>query len=118
MPRYLSLVRIDENNAPAEGPSPELMQRMGELMEEMTKAGVLLDTAGLTPTAQGTRVHYEGGDLSVTDGPFTESKEVVGGYALMQAKDMAEAIEWTKRFLKVHEEHWTVTCEVREIMEG
>ncbi|MEU9590032.1 YciI family protein [Streptomyces sp. NPDC048219] len=118
MPRYLSLVRIDENNTPAEGPSPELMQRMGELMEEMTKAGVLLDTAGLTPTAQGTRVHYESGQLSVTDGPFTESKEVVGGYALMQAKDMAEAIEWTKRFLKVHEEHWTVTCEVREIMEG
>ncbi|MEV0170718.1 YciI family protein [Streptomyces sp. NPDC050803] len=118
MPRYLSLVRIDETNAPAEGPSAELMQRMGELIEEMTKAGVLLDTAGLTPTAQGTRVHYAGGELSVTDGPFTESKEVVGGYALMQAKDKAEAIEWTKRFLKIHEAHWTVTCEVREIAEG
>ncbi|MFI8302486.1 YciI family protein [Streptomyces sp. NPDC085927] len=118
MPRFLSLIRIDESNEPAEGPSPELMQRMGELIEEMTKAGVLLDTAGLTPTAQGTRVHYEGGRLSVTDGPFTESKEVIGGYALMQAKDSAEAIEWTKRFLKVHEEHWTVTCEVREIVEG
>ncbi|CBG70724.1 MULTISPECIES: YciI family protein [Streptomyces] len=117
MPRYLSMVRIDETNAPAEGPSPELMQRMGDLIEEMTKAGVLLDTAGLSPTAQGTRVHWEGGKLSVTDGPFTESKEVVGGYAIVQAKDMAEAIEWTKRFLKVHEEHWTVTCEVREIME-
>ncbi|GAQ60952.1 MULTISPECIES: YciI family protein [Streptomyces] len=117
MPRYLSMVRIDETNAPAEGPSPELMQRMGDLIEEMTKAGVLLDTAGLSPTAQGTRVHWESGKLSVTDGPFTESKEVVGGYAIVQAKDMAEAIEWTKRFLKVHEEHWTVTCEVREIME-
>ncbi|KAB1145998.1 transcriptional regulator [Streptomyces luteolifulvus] len=118
MPRYLSLVRIDEANAPAEGPSPELMQRMGELIEEMTKAGVLLDTAGLTPSAQGSRVHYTGGELSVTDGPFTESKEVIGGYALMQAKDQAEAIEWTKRFLKIHEAHWTVTCEVREIVEG
>ncbi|MFE7760051.1 YciI family protein [Streptomyces sp. NPDC057438] len=117
MPRYLSMVRIDETNAPAEGPSPELMQRMGDLIEEMTKAGVLLDTAGLSPTAQGTRVRWESGQLSVTDGPFTESKEVVGGYAIVQAKDMAEAIEWTKRFLKVHEEHWTVTCEVREIME-
>ncbi len=91
---------------------------MGELIEEMTKNGVLLDTAGLTPTAQGTRVHYEGGRLSVTDGPFTETKEVIGGYALLQAKDRAEAIEWTKRFLKVHEPHWTVTCEVREIEEG
>ncbi|MFE7955512.1 MULTISPECIES: YciI family protein [unclassified Streptomyces] len=118
MPRYLSLVRIDENNAPAGGPSAELMQRMGELIEEMTKAGVLLDTAGLTPTAQGTRVHYEGGRLSVTDGPFTETKEVIGGYALMQCKDQAEAVEWTKRFLKVHEEEWTVTCELREIAEG
>ncbi|MFF3329382.1 YciI family protein [Streptomyces sp. NPDC002888] len=118
MPRYLSLVRVDENNAPAEGPSPELMQRMGELIEEMTKAGVMLETAGLTPTAQGTRVHYEGGAISVTDGPFTETKEAVGGYAIMQCKDTAEAVEWTKRFLKVHEDKWTVTCEVREIMEG
>ncbi|MBD9734985.1 transcriptional regulator [Streptomyces sp. H28] len=118
MPRYLSMIRIDENNAPAEGPSPELMQRMGELIEEMTKAGVLLDTAGLTPTAQGVRVHYEGGELSVTDGPFTETKEVIGGYALLQAKDTAEAVEWTKRFLKVHEPYWTVTCEVRQVQEG
>ncbi|MGW7262535.1 YciI family protein [Streptomyces sp. NPDC054842] len=118
MPRYLTMVRIDENNAPAEGPSPELMQRMGELIEEMTKAGVLLDTAGLAPTAQGTRVRWEDGQISVTDGPFTETKEVVGGYALIQAKDKAEAIEWAKRFLKIHEEHWTVTSEVREIMEG
>ncbi|MFE9766941.1 YciI family protein [Streptomyces sp. NPDC005808] len=118
MPRYLSMVRIDENNAPAEGPSPELMQRMGELIEEMTKAGVMLDNAGLTPSSQGTRVHWEKGELTVTDGPFTEAKEVVGGYAIIQAKDKAEAIEWAKRFLKVHEEHWTVTSEVREIAEG
>ncbi|MEU3841586.1 YciI family protein [Streptomyces sp. NPDC028635] len=118
MPRYLSLVRIDENNAPAGGPSDELMQRMGELIEEITKAGVMLATDGLTPSAQGKRVRWEGGELSVTDGPFTETKEVVGGYAIMQCKDMAEAVEWTKRFLKVHEEFWTVTCEVREIAEG
>ncbi|MFB6751760.1 YciI family protein [Streptomyces sp. NPDC056353] len=118
MPRYLSLIRIEETDTLAGGPSPELIQRMEKLMDEMTKAGVLLDTAGLTPTAQGTRVHYEGGQISVTDGPFTESKEVIGGYSLLQAKDRAEAVEWTKRFLKVHEEHWTVTCEVRELMEG
>nr|WP_202544731.1 YciI family protein [Streptomyces sp. SID5606] len=118
VPRYLSLIRIEETDALSGGPSPELVQRMEKLMEEMTKAGVLLDTAGLTPTADGTRVHYEGGQLSVTDGPFTESKEVVGGYALLQAKDKAEAVEWTKRFLKVHEEYWTVTCEVRQLMEG
>ncbi|MEW2154175.1 YciI family protein [Streptomyces sp. NPDC007189] len=118
MPRYLSMVRVDETTAPPEGPSPELMQRMGALIEEITKAGVMLDTAGLTPQSQGKRVRWEGGDLTVTDGPFTESKEVVGGYALMQCKDMDEALEWTKRFLKTHEEYWTVTCEVREIAEG
>jgi hypothetical protein len=118
MPRYLSMVQIDEKTAPAEGPSDALMQRMGELIEEITKAGVMLDTAGLTPAAQGARVRWEGGKLSVTDGPFTESKEVIGGYALMQCKDRAEAIEWAKRFVKVHEEYWTITCEVREIAEG
>ena len=117
MPRYLSLVQIDESTMPAEGPSPELMQRMGELIEEMTKAGVLLDTAGLTPSAQGTRVHWSGGQASVTDGPFTESKEVVGGYAIVQCKDKAEAIEWTRRFLEIHPAEWNVSAEVREIQE-
>jgi hypothetical protein len=118
MPRYLSLVRIDETTTPAEGPSEELMERMGSLIEEITKAGVMLDTAGLTPAAQGKGVRWENGKATVTDGPFTESKEVVGGYALMQCKDMDEAVEWTKRFVRTHEAHWTVTCEVREIAEG
>ncbi|MFI9581002.1 YciI family protein [Streptomyces sp. NPDC052236] len=118
MPRFMSLIHVDEKNAPAEGPSPELMQRMGALLEEITKAGVMLDTAGLAPTSQGTRVTWSGGKLSVTDGPFTESKEVIGGYAILQTKDKAEAIEWTKRFLQVHEEYWTITSEIREIAEG
>ena len=74
---------------------------MGALFEEITKAGVMLDTAGLTPTSEGTRVTWSGGTLSYTDGPFTETKEVVGGYAILQAKDKAEALEWTKRFLRV-----------------
>ncbi|MET8828849.1 YciI family protein [Streptomyces sp. NPDC004610] len=118
MPRYMSMIRIDEKNAPEGGPSNELMQRMGVLLEEMTKAGVMLDTGGLTSTAEGTRVHWEGGKISVTDGPFTETKEVIGGYALLQCKDRAEAVEWVTRFLKVHEEYWTVTCELREIVAG
>jgi hypothetical protein len=118
MPRYLSMIRIDERNSPAGGPSPELSERMGALFEEITKAGVMLDTAGLTPTSEGTRITWSGGKLSYTDGPFTESKEVVGGYAILQAKDKAEALEWTKRFLEIHEEHWTVTAELRQIVEG
>ena len=115
MPRYLSMIRIDEKNAPAEGPSPELQARMGALFEEITKAGVMLDTAGLTPTSAGTRITWSGGDLTYTDGPFTETKEVVGGYAIMQCKDQAEALEWTKRFLLCHDDSWTVTAELREI---
>ncbi|KMS93126.1 MULTISPECIES: YciI family protein [Streptomyces] len=118
MPRYLSLVRVDESTGPAGGPSAELMQRMGELIEEMTKAGVLLDTAGLTPSAEAVRTEWDGEKVSVTDGPFTESKEVVGGYALMQCKDRAEALEWTQRFLKVHGPEWRLACELREIAEG
>ena len=118
MPRYLSMIRIDEQNAPAGGPSPELQARMGALFEEITKAGVMLDTAGLTPTSEGTRLTWSDGKLSTTDGPFTETKEVVGGYAILQAKDKAEAIEWVKRFLQIHPEHWNVTAELREIAEN
>jgi hypothetical protein len=118
MPRYLSMIRVDEEHAPSEGLSAEAKARMGALFEEITRAGVMLDTAGLTPTSEGTRVTWSGGKLSYTDGPFTETKEVIGGYAILQTKDKAEALEWTKRFLQVHEEHWTVTAEVREIAAG
>ncbi|MDQ8704328.1 YciI family protein [Streptomyces sp. LHD-70] len=118
MPRFLTLIRIDEKNAPASGPSPELQERMGKLFEEITKAGVMLDTAGLLPTSEGTRVHWQDGKISYTDGPFTETKEVIGGYSISQCKDKAEAVEWTKRFLQTHEDYWTITAEVREIEEG
>ena len=118
MPRYLTMIRIDEQNTPAGGPSPELQERMGALFEDVTNAGVMVETAGLAPTAQGTRVTWSGGRMSYTDGPFTESKEVVGGYAILRAKDKAEALEWTERFLRVHEDYWTVTAEVREIVDG
>ncbi|HEV7628138.1 MAG TPA: YciI family protein [Streptomyces sp.] len=118
MPRFLSMVRIDEQNLPSEAPDPGFEERMGALLEEITKAGVMLDTAGLLPTSEGTRVTWSDGKLSYTDGPFTESKEVIGGYALTQCKDKAEALEWAKRFLQVHPENWEVTVELREIAEG
>ncbi|WP_181766835.1 YciI family protein [Streptomyces albidus (ex Kaewkla and Franco 2022)] len=118
MPRYLSMVRIDEQNLPTEAPDPGFDERMGALLEEITKAGVMLDTAGLAPTSEGTRVTWSGGKLSYTDGPFTESKEVIGGYAITQVKDKAEALEWAKRFLQVHPDNWDVTIELREIAEG
>ncbi|NBE55888.1 YciI family protein [Streptomyces boluensis] len=116
MPRFLTLIRIDEKNAPSTQ-SPEMEERMGKLFEEITKAGVILDMGGLQPTSDGTRVHWQDGKLSYTDGPFAEAKEVIGGYTIWQCKDKAEVLEWTKRFVQVHDEDWTVTVEVRQIQE-
>ena len=113
--RFLSMIRVNENSGMV--PSDQLMADMGKLMQEMTEAGVLLDTAGLRPTSEGTRIRIIRGKLSVTDGPFTESKEVIGGYALIQAKTREEAIEWGKRFLQVHGDEWDIECEVRQVDE-
>ena len=118
MPRSLSLIRIDESVIGGRVPTDRLMERMGRLIEETKAAGVLLETAGLRSTAEGTRVHWRKGAATVTDGPFTESKEVVGGYAILRTSNKLEAIEWTKRFLGVHEDELELTCEVREIEEG
>ncbi|WP_404961892.1 YciI family protein [Streptomyces sp. 147326] len=118
MPRFLTMIRIDEQELTTDTEfPPEFLQNMGAYMEEINKAGVMLDTAGLLRTPEGTRVNWSGGKISYTDGPFTETKEVVGGYSLIQCKDKAEAIEWTKRFLEIHPAEWNVSAEVREIEE-
>jgi len=109
--KFLSMVRIDEKSG--QKPSERLMKEMGKLMEEATREGWLVRTAGLRPTSEGKRVRWNRGKLSQTDGPFTETKEVIGGYAVLEAKSMDEAIELTKRFLKVHGDEWNVECEVR-----
>lgn len=114
--RFLSMIRISENTGLR--PSEQLMADMGKLMDEMTKAGVLLDTAGLRPTAEGVRVRLSHGKMKVTDGPFTETKEVIGGYAMLRADSMEEAVEYTKRFLNVHGDEWDVECEVRQLDEA
>jgi hypothetical protein len=89
---------------------------MGRLMEELTREGKLVSTAGLRPTSEGVRVRlHRGGRLSVTDGPFTETKEVIGGYAILEAQSKDEAVELTRRFLKVHGTEWDVECEVRQL---
>jgi hypothetical protein len=90
---------------------------MGRLIEQMTREGSLVDTAGLRPSAEGVRVRLRQGQLSAVDGPFTESKEVIGGYAILEAESMAHAVELTKRFLALHGTEWDLECEVRQ-MEG
>ncbi len=111
--KFLSMVRINE--ASGTKPSQKLMDDMGKLIEQATREGWLVSTAGLKPTSEGKRVRQRYGKLSVTDGPFTETKEVVGGYALLEAESMDEAIELTKRFLRVHGPEWDVECEVRPL---
>jgi hypothetical protein len=113
--RFLSMIRINENSGLR--PSEQLMADMGKLMDEMTKAGTLLDTAGLRPTAEAMRVRITHGNIKSTDGPFAETKEVIGGYAMLQAESMEEAVELAKRFLRVHGDEWDVECEVRQVME-
>jgi hypothetical protein len=92
---------LGDDSVPVPPPSPEMMMEMGKFIEEATKAGVLLATGGLAPSAEGTRVSYANGEFTVTDGPFAEAKELIGGWALMEVRDKDEAIEWTKRFLSV-----------------
>ena|SRR5215213_2482061 len=112
--RFLGLLRADPESEAGTPPNPELMARMGTFIDEITRAGVLLATDGLHPSTKGARVRVADGKATVTDGPFTESKELVASYALLQVKSKAEAIEWTTRFLKVLGKG---ECEVRQVYE-
>jgi hypothetical protein len=100
--RYLIVLRGEQ---PATPPPPELMEAIMKLGEEATKAGALLDTAGLAPSAQGARIRLAGGQLSVTDGPFAEAKEMIS-YALYQVRSKEEAVEWAARFMRLHRDLW------------
>jgi len=92
---------LGDESVPVPPPTPELMAEMGAFVEEATKAGVLLATGGVGPTALGAKVRLQDGIFTVTDGPFAEAKELVGGWALCECRDKEEAIEWAKRFLSI-----------------
>ena len=112
--RFLSMIRIDETTGQV--PSEQLMADMGKLIEDLTRTGQLVSTAGLRPTSEGVRVRlHRGGRLTVVDGPFAESKEVIGGYAILEAQSKDEAVELTRRFLEVHGADWDIECEVRQL---
>lgn len=110
------MVRFNENGT--RRPDEQLMRNMGKLIEEMTAEGSLLDTAGLRPSVEGKRVRLSDGRISVVDGPFTETREVIGGYAILEAPSLERAIELTRRFLAVHGEGWELECEVRQMERG
>src|SRR5262249_27251853 len=96
--RFLTIYKSVETGVP---PTPEKMAEMGKFCEEMAQAGVLLATEGCLPSALGARVRLSGGKVTVTDGPFTESKELVAGFALLQVQSKEEAVVVTKRFLRL-----------------
>jgi hypothetical protein len=109
--RFLSIYKCVERNTP---PTAEEMAAMGKLIEEGMKAGNLLSTEGCLPTSLGARVRRSDGKVTVTDGPFAESREVVGGFAILEANSKAEAVEFVKTFLSHVGEG---ECELRQLFD-
>jgi hypothetical protein len=101
--KFMMLVKHGENPGP---PPKELMDAIAILSEEAVKNGSMLGNGGLAPTAQGTRVRVSKGKLTVTDGPFTEAKEAVGGFAQFELKSKQEAIDGAVHFMELHRKHW------------
>jgi len=115
--KYLMLIKHTESYRGEPIPQP-LMDAMGEFVAEGFKSGVLKDTAGLKPTAEGFRVRSSRNQLKVTDGPFTETKEVVGGYALVEVASREEAEKVARQFMELHRVHWPAfegESEVRQL---
>jgi hypothetical protein len=110
--RFLGYTLASETDQPTEPPPPELYEEMGKFVEEATKAGIVVATGGIAPTSEGVIVNLKNGEFTVLDGPFTEAKELVGGWCLMECRDKDEAVEWTKRFLSVLGEG---ECRVRPV---
>jgi hypothetical protein len=114
--RYMMIVKHKEGQGM---PPKELMEAIGKLTEEAVKNGTLLGNGGLLPTAAGARVKLSGGRVTVTDGPFTEAKEIIGGYALFELKSKEEAVQGAIGFMELHKKlwpEWEGETEVREMM--
>ena len=118
----MSIVKADKNYENGAPPDPKLIAAIGKLAEELFKAGVMLETGGLLPSAMGARLHAAGGKITVKDGPFTEAKELIGGYAIMQVRSKEEAVELGKKFMQVHIDvlgpSYEGQLEVRQMFDG
>jgi hypothetical protein len=115
--RFMILVKANKDSEAGAMPEEKLIAAMATYHEELAKAGVLLDATGLQPTSKGFRVKYSGAKRTVVDGPFTETKELIAGYTLIQVKSKQEAIEWAKRFPNPHGEGSDSEIEVRQLFE-
>ena len=115
--KYLMLIKQSESHRSQPAPAG-LREAMGKFVEEGFRSGVLKDTAGLKSSAEGLRIRQSGGKLSVLDGPFTEAKEVIGGYALVEVKSKEQALELARQFMELHLVHWPTfegECEARPL---
>jgi hypothetical protein len=101
--RFMMLVKSAENCG---APPKALMDAIGKMAQQATKAGLMLESGGLAPTAMSSRVRLSGGKLSTIDGPFTESKEVIGGFAVFEFQSKEEAVESALNFMELHKQHW------------
>src|SRR6059036_2600152 len=102
--KFMMIVKASKESEAGVMPTEELLSAMGKYNEELMKAGVLLDLAGLQPSSKGARIKFSGGKRTVVDGPFTETKELIAGYWIIQVKSREEALEWAKRVPNPHGE--------------
>lgn len=115
--RFMIIVKGNRDTEAGTMPGEQLIGAMAEYHEELVRAGVLLDASGLQPTSKGARIRYSKGNRTVTDGPFTEAKEIIAGYTLIQVKSREEALEWAKRFPNPHGEGTDAEIEIRQLYE-
>lgn len=118
--RYLGMIKADRNTEAGAMPDEKALAAMGDFIAEGVKSGIFLSGEGLKPSSQAARVTFSGKQRTVTDGPFTESKELIGGYAILQFATYAEALEWTRRFVQVDAPsrlNGECECELRVIVE-
>jgi hypothetical protein len=115
--RYMILVKATKDSEAGVKPPEDLFAAMADYHEQLVKAGVLLDASGLQPSSKGWRVKLSGGKRTIVDGPFTEAKELVAGYTMIQVKSREEAIEWSRRFPNPTIDGGNCEIEVRQIFE-
>lgn len=114
--RFMGTISSREDQG---APPAALMEAMGPFMQEAFAAGVISETSGLAPTSEGTRWEMRGGELSVSDGPYAEAREVIGGYVIYNVPSREVAVDWSNRFIDLHKKYWPefeFTCELRRIV--
>lgn len=120
--KFMLIAHADKRSETGAPPDSRLIAAIGKLTEELRRAGVLVGNGGLAPTSTGAKVRLSGGKVTVTDGPFTEAKEIVGGFAIVNVQSKQEAIDLAKRFYQIHAEilgtSYQATGEVREMFDG